>query len=86
MDAMAYFNRGYAKYLCSDFKGAIADYNKAIKLEPKFAIAYANRGTAKEYLGDIKGALADYEKAIQLDPSLRRTVQLWINEAKAKLK
>jgi len=66
MDAMAYFNRGYAKYLCSDFKGAIADYNKAIKLEPKFIEAYYSRSIAKRRIGSHKSAVIDYNKAEKL--------------------
>jgi tetratricopeptide (TPR) repeat protein len=47
---------------------AIADYDKAIEIDPGYAMAYSNRGTARESKGDRHGAFADYNKAIEVDP------------------
>ena len=47
---------------------AIANYDKAIKLDPKFAIAYNNRGIAYGQKGDDDRAIADFDTAIKLDP------------------
>ena len=49
-----------------DSKGAIADYDQAIKLKPDDSDAYVNRGNARAKLGDNKGAIADYDQAIKL--------------------
>ena len=49
-DAIAYYNRGNAKDDKGDLDGAIADYNRAIELDPKLAIAYNNRGNAEKKL------------------------------------
>ena len=49
-----------------DFKGAMADYNQVIELEPNFAEAYKKRGQAKSNLGDLNGAIADLDRAIEL--------------------
>ncbi|MBK7987037.1 MAG: tetratricopeptide repeat protein [Ignavibacteria bacterium] len=54
--------------LLGDNYAAIADYTKAIELNPQFAAAYTNRGYAKNNLGDKEGAIADYTKAIELNP------------------
>lgn len=51
-----------------DYKGAIAEYSKAIALNPKYAIAYYNRGISKNNLKDYQGAIADYTKAIEINP------------------
>ncbi|MBI2917515.1 MAG: tetratricopeptide repeat protein [Chloroflexi bacterium] len=51
-----------------DHKEAIADYTRAIQLDPKDAAAYNNRGIAYRKLGQPKEAIADYTRAIQLDP------------------
>jgi tetratricopeptide (TPR) repeat protein len=48
--------------------GALADYTKAIELDPRSATAYTNRGAVKYDLGDKQGALADHTIAIELDP------------------
>ncbi len=69
-DASAYNNRGNAKKDKGDLDGAIADYNRAIELDPKYASAYYARGTAKDAKGDPDGATADFNRAIELKPRL----------------
>src|SRR5258705_124712 len=66
--ANEYINRGNARYGKGDLDGALADYDKAIELNPKDALAYYNRGNVKDKTGDVDGALADYGKAIKLKP------------------
>ena len=60
--------RGHVKSKLGDYQGAIADYNKAIELDPKDATTYKLRGHEKSKLGDYQGEIADYNKAIELDP------------------
>jgi tetratricopeptide (TPR) repeat protein len=50
------------------FNERVKDYDKTIKLDPKFPKAYDNRGTAKCNLGDYTDAIKDYDKAIKLAP------------------
>jgi len=50
--AESYKNRGNVKYDKGDLKGAIADYNRTIELNPRYALAYNNRGNAKYHKGD----------------------------------
>ena len=47
---------------------ALADYKRAIELEPDFALAYSNRGAVRVPKGDLDGALADHNRSIELDP------------------
>ena len=49
-DAVAYHNRGLAKYHKHDLDGAIADYAKAIELKPDYAHAYYDRGGLRQVL------------------------------------
>ena len=67
--AEEYFNRGIAKYNLGDYRGAIANYNKVIELNPNDAATYNNRGNAKHKLGDYRGAIADYNKVLKLNPN-----------------
>src|SRR5215470_19403299 len=65
--AVDYFNRGVVEKADGDFDGAIADYTRAIELDPKYAAAYSDRGNAKQAKGDLDGAIADCDHAIELD-------------------
>ena len=57
---------GNKKSSLEDYYGAIADYTKAIELDPDYANAYYNRGYTKYLLKDYYGAIADYSKVIEL--------------------
>ena len=68
--AAVFMKRGYAKFNKGDYQGALADFNKAIEINPQDSIAYYNRGSAKDELGDYQGAIADYNKALRRAPAL----------------
>jgi tetratricopeptide (TPR) repeat protein len=59
-------NRGIEKAKNGDLDGAIADFNRAIELNPKDDAPYYNRAQAKRLKKDTAGAVADYTKAIEL--------------------
>ena len=63
-----YCKTGDQKFDKGDMDGAIADYTKAIALNPKHAFAYFNRALAKRAKGDLDSALADATKSIELRP------------------
>ncbi|WP_281232146.1 tetratricopeptide repeat protein [Flavobacterium gelatinilyticum] len=65
--AEVFFNKAFNKAAAGNYKGAIADYTKAISKNSKMVEAYQNRGVAKYKLKDLKGALADFNKTIELD-------------------
>ena len=70
ISAETYFTWGNTKYDLGDYKGAIADYDTAIRLKPDLAEAYYNRGVAKQKLGQYVAAIADYDTTIRLEPDL----------------
>jgi tetratricopeptide (TPR) repeat protein len=63
----AYNDRGIAYYDIKGYDLAIADYSKAIALDPTYKFAYVNRGNAYRVKENFDLAIADYSKAIELD-------------------
>jgi tetratricopeptide (TPR) repeat protein len=59
-------NRGIEKGKQGDLDGAIADFNRAIELNPKDDAPYYNRAQARRLKKDAAGAIADYTRAIDL--------------------
>ena len=53
---------------------ALADFNKAIGLDPNYAQAYANRALIYRHLNKLDLALADYDKALRSTPPMRRPI------------
>ena len=62
-------NRGSAWGAKGDLDRAIADFDEAVRLDPKDAQAYYNRGTAWEKKRRLREALADFKMHSQLAPS-----------------
>jgi tetratricopeptide (TPR) repeat protein len=50
------------------YQKSLADFTKAIQLEPDFAFAYYNRAYVKYKLNDFRGAVDDYNYAIRINP------------------
>lgn len=60
--------RGVSRLGRSDNEGALADFNKAIELNPKLGDAYLQRGNMSFAANNYDGALADFTKVVELDP------------------
>ena len=67
-DANIYNNRGIAKISMKDIDGAIADYTKALEINPKYTNSYINRSNALLMKKDIRGAIKDLNQAIMIRP------------------
>ena len=67
-DATAYYNRAVVEQKNGDLAKALADFNRAIELNPTFTKAYVGRGDIKSDKEDDDGAIADFTRAVELDP------------------
>ena len=76
--AVDYNNRGLIYFQSRQPEKALADYNKALQLNPELDSAYNNRANYYASVGKLSEALADYEQALDLNPGNFRT---WINQA-----
>ena len=65
----AYDMRGAALTRLGNYRAAIEDCNRALSVNPNYAIAYANRANNEIRLRDLDGALADCNKSIAFNPS-----------------
>lgn len=67
--AIIYHKIGNAHYTLGDYKGAIDDYTRSIKLNPTYHSVYENRGNAYYILEKYYDAINDYTQAINLNPA-----------------
>ena len=79
--AAAHYNRGNAHNAKGYHDQAIADYDEAIKLDPKNARAYNNRGSARSDKGETGQAIADFDEAIKVDA---RFASAYFNRANSR--
>ncbi|NMG20439.1 trypsin-like peptidase domain-containing protein, partial [Brasilonema bromeliae] len=63
-----FFIQAGDKYKKRDFKGAIADLNQALRINPNYANAYFGRGVVRYDLGDKQAAIADFNQALRINP------------------
>jgi len=54
-----------------DYDGAIADFTRAVELDPNMSALYLLRGNAKKMKRDYAAAISDYTRAIELEPEYK---------------
>ena len=59
-----------------DKLGAIADFTRAVEINPNYFGFYINRANAKYSLNDLTGTIEDCEKALKLNPNLGDALSL----------
>jgi tetratricopeptide (TPR) repeat protein len=75
--------RANAYNVKDDYDRAIADYDRAIRLDPNNPFPYNGRGSAYDGKKDYARAIADYDQAIRLDPKYAKA---YYGRGRAKLK
>ncbi|MEO0394806.1 MAG: DnaJ domain-containing protein [Cyanobacteria bacterium P01_A01_bin.137] len=61
-----FYLRGIQQTLARRYKGALADFDRAIELQPDLAEAYLRRAQVRYLLEDDAGVLADCQRLLQL--------------------
>lgn len=77
-----YDDRGNLLAQKGDFDGALADLNRAIEIEPKFAKAYGDRAIVRVMRGEDTVAELDFRKCFELDNRLEPQVRAAANHIK----
>ncbi|HKO36672.1 MAG TPA: tetratricopeptide repeat protein [Pyrinomonadaceae bacterium] len=67
--AAEFYNRGVIRQKSKDLDGALADYTRAIELDPSLHAAYHNRAVIRYDRKDFDGAIADADKLLALKPN-----------------
>ena len=65
---IGHFNRGSGYRRANDYDKALADFDKAVELNSRFARAYQGRALVHDEQGEDYKAHADLDRAIELDP------------------
>ncbi len=63
-EAEAWKKRGNEQLDEKDYEGAIASYDKALKIKPDYDVAWYNRGVVLYTLGKLEEAIASFDKAL----------------------
>ncbi len=71
--SIALNNRGNLYLDQKQYNRAIADFDKAIELNPRFAKPWNNRGMANQFKGLYQAAVEDYRAALEIDQELLNT-------------
>lgn len=66
--ANGYFFAGTERFKAKDYKGAIAQYDKALKLNPEYTQAYLYTAFSYQYENDKDSACKNYRQALKYDP------------------
>ncbi|MCY4557217.1 MAG: tetratricopeptide repeat protein [Chloroflexi bacterium] len=67
-EAAAHVSSGIEKQKIGDYDGAIADFDRAIEIDPENVGAFVNRAVCKQNKDDHLGAIADWDCALELKP------------------
>jgi len=78
LDALKALSLGDAKHTMGDDLAAIPNYQRAVEIDPNFAMAYARLGTAYSNLGQTESSEQNRQKAFELRDRASEREKLYI--------
>ena len=81
LTAQQFIDRANSKAEINDGDWAIANFTRALTIEPNNADAYYDRATAQQNSKNFLGAIEDYDRTLQLEP---KKVQAYLDRSKSK--
>ena len=70
-------SRAFTELKLKLYDAAIADYDEALKLQPKMTASLYGRGLAKRANGNPVGGGADIEAAVKAYPDITKSFEKW---------
>ncbi len=70
-EEQALVNKGAKYWVKGMYKEAIAEFDKALQINPNLAEAYNDRGNVYADMGNLDQAISDYSNAIEINPRAR---------------
>jgi tetratricopeptide (TPR) repeat protein len=68
MDAQAYRDRGLKYVQKGRYDKSIADFTRAVEIDPLFVVAYMDRASAYTKKGEYEQAILDYTRVSEINP------------------
>jgi len=83
-NAIAYYmqlfrNEGNSKMEAAQYEMALAEYEKALTIDPDNSTVHVNIGAAHQNLGDYDSAIASYEAALEHDPGNQDIIEYMLD-------
>jgi len=67
-EKIEFYKSGMMKFAQQDFKGALAEFDQALLLDPAYADVYQSMAHCHEKLGDLDAALSCAQTAVEHNP------------------
>lgn len=74
-DASFYYEKGDDLLDNGKYEEAIAEYDKALEIDPEDDVSHFSQGFALFNLGRYEEAIAAYDKALEIDPDYRKALE-----------
>ncbi|MDX8551899.1 tetratricopeptide repeat protein [Methanospirillum sp. J.3.6.1-F.2.7.3] len=79
-EAIKYYNSGNNFLNAGNYDKALASYNQALNINPKFVEVWNNKGTVLAKLGRVEESLTAFDQGLKINPNY---ANLWLGKGLA---